>query len=128
MAQFFSYPDTYLPGRYELRFDQSAIPQPVYYGVGINQSELDDTMLSDDDRKWLSGDDHRFVQGHLEAGKSLTAALGGSGSNLDWIWPLVACFVLATLLGETFLTYKNDPQAGQAGRGCDPGRTSMAVA
>ena len=50
--QVLVYGDTDLPGKYELRFDQSAIA-PVYYGVGINRNELDETPLSDADRAWL---------------------------------------------------------------------------
>ena len=51
--QVLIYGDTDLPGKYELRFDQTAI-EPVYYGVGISRNELDETPLSDADRAWLS--------------------------------------------------------------------------
>jgi hypothetical protein len=39
--QIVRFSETYLPGRYELRFDQSELP-PVYYGVGIDRRELDE--------------------------------------------------------------------------------------
>jgi hypothetical protein len=104
--QILSFGETWLPGKYELAFDQSAIPQPVYYGVGIDRNELDENVLTEDDRRWLMNDDHRFVQGQIDPVRGLSAALGASGDGRDQVWPYLAGFVLATLLGETYLTYR----------------------
>lgn len=104
--QILTYRETYMPGKYELRFDQSVIPQPVYYGVGIDRSELEPATLTADDVKWLTNDDHKYVAAQIDASKGLASALGGANDDQNAIWPWLAGFVLATLIGETYMTYR----------------------
>lgn len=119
--QIITYNDTYLPGKYEMAFDQTAIPQPVYYGVGIDRNELDENVLSDDDRKWLSSDDHKYIQDSLDPAKGLAMALGGGGDNKGSIWPILALIVLGMLLFETYMTYRMIKRQGQSGAEMIPG-------
>jgi hypothetical protein len=103
--QWAFFGETFEPGRYEVRFDQSQLP-PVYYGVGIDPAELDETTLTLDDRKWLSADDHKFVEKTIEAGDLAgTLAVGGTRKGQD-LWPWLAAVLLAILLSETFMTYR----------------------
>ncbi|MDB5296798.1 MAG: hypothetical protein JWO31_2781 [Phycisphaerales bacterium] len=112
--QIVRFSDTYLPGRYELRFDRSELP-PVYYGVGIDRRELDEAALTDDDRAWLAADDHKYVERSL-APTDLAAALGGGGGKGVELWPLLAGGLLAFLLAETFMTWRvMRRQVGPAG-------------
>jgi len=101
--QVLIYGETDLPGKYELHFDQTAI-QPVYYGVGISPAELDETALSQADRDWLSNPDHKYLEERIDA-KSLGTALGNPNKGTE-LWPTLAGLVLASLLLETFLTYR----------------------
>ena len=98
-----SYADTYLPGKYELRFDKPEV-QPVYYGVGIDRRELDEATLTDADRAWLTSANHKFVDDKIDAA-GITTALGGANKGSD-LWPLLAGFVLLMLLFETFMTWR----------------------
>lgn len=102
--QWAFFGDTFEPGRYEVRFDQSNLP-PVYYGVGIDAAELDETTLSDDDRKWLTADEHKFVERALEP-KDLAATLSGGDRKGTELWPVLAAGLLGVLLFETFMTYR----------------------
>jgi hypothetical protein len=96
---------TQLPGKYELRFpDRTEFPQPVYYGVGIDPAELDATALSEADRAWLKHEDHKFVEETIDAG-GIASALGHANKGTE-LWPWLAGFVVLTLLGETFMTYR----------------------
>jgi len=111
--QILTYSETYMPGKYELRFDKTEVPQPIYYGVGIDRTEQDPTTLSADDQKWLSSDEHKYIADQIDASKGLASALGGVGNDQnsmwpwgDAVWPWLAGFVLATLLGETYMTFR----------------------
>lgn len=101
--QIVRFSETYLPGRYELRFDQSELP-PVFYGVGIDPRELDETTLTEEDRKWFASDDHKFVERSI-APADLASALGGGSKGLE-LWPILAGVVLVVLLFETFMTWR----------------------
>ena len=100
--QILRFSDTFLPGKYEVRFDQTAL-KPVYFGVGIDRRELDETALNDEDRKWFSADDHKFIERSIAAA-DLSVALGG-GNKGSQIWPYIAGLLLGILLFETFMTY-----------------------
>ena len=104
--QWAFFGDTFEPGKYEVRFDNSQLP-PVYYGVGIDPAELDETTLTADDRKWLASDDHKFVEKAIEPGDfAATLATGVVGDKGMDLWPWLAAGLLAILLSETFLTHR----------------------
>lgn len=98
-----SYNDTFLPGLYALRFDKTEVPQPVYYGVGIDRRELDATALAPSDHKWLA--ERGYLERRLETPGELASAVGtvNKGSEL---WPILAVILLASLLFETFMTWR----------------------
>jgi archaellum component FlaF (FlaF/FlaG flagellin family) len=105
--QWAFFGDTFEPGKYEVRFDNPKLP-PVYYGVGIDPAELDETTLTLDDRKWLSADDHKFVEKSVEPADvpaTLATAAAGGTKGTD-LWPWLATGLLAVLLGETFMTHR----------------------
>ena len=63
-CQRLSYNDTAEPGLYAVRFDPTTVPQPVYYGVGIDRRELDPAALTDADYAWLKN------RGYVERAKA----------------------------------------------------------
>jgi hypothetical protein len=98
-----SYNDTFVPGLYTLRFDKTEVPQPVYYGVGLDRRELDTTALSAADQKWLT--DRGFLERRLESPADLGSAVGAANTG-DELWPLLALALLASLLSETLMTWR----------------------
>ncbi len=101
--QSLSYNDTFLPGLYQLRFDQTAVAQPIYFGVGIDPRELDPLTLSPADFRKLT--DRGFVEKRLKDRSEIAAAVGAVNKGRD-LWPLVAVVLLATLVFETFMTWR----------------------
>ena len=97
----FQYPNTFLPGLYQLRFAPTGIPQPVFYGVGIDRRELETSTLTEQNRRWLS--DHHLVQ--TASLDQLPALVSGDVRGVE-IWKWLAVFVVASLLLETAMTYR----------------------
>ena len=98
-----SYNDTFLPGLYELRFNKTGIPEPVYYGVGIDRRELDATAMAGSDHKWLA--DRGYLERRLENPGELASAVGAVNKGSE-LWPMLAAILLASLLFETFMTWR----------------------
>jgi hypothetical protein len=110
----FTYPNAFMPGLYQLRFTPTEIPQPVFYGVGIDHRELDPAKLSGDDMKWLdkgkflSSDYSQIQPDQLE--QVMTGV--GEPSGFWWkllaillSWKTLAILVVASLFAETLMTY-----------------------
>ena len=98
-----SYNDTFVPGLYELRFAQTELPQPVYYGVGIDRRELDTTALAASDHQWLT--DRGYLERRLSDPAELSGAVGAVNKGSE-LWPILAAVLLGTLLFETFMTWR----------------------
>ncbi|HEY8667931.1 MAG TPA: BatA domain-containing protein [Tepidisphaeraceae bacterium] len=95
-----SFNNTYTPGLYTMRFTPTGVPQPIYYGVGIDRRELDPAILSATDISWLK------TQGYLQDRinvDGIPTALGTATPGTE-IWPYLAFSVLGLLLLETLLT------------------------
>jgi hypothetical protein len=93
------------PGKYEIRFpEQSKIP-PFYYGVGIDQREMDTQALSAADVQWLTAPDHKFLEKAIEPA-TVKDTLFKLPPTMPKVWPWAAGLLLAFLLLETFLTYR----------------------
>lgn len=122
--QVISYGETHQPGRYEMRFDQTLLP-PMYYGVSVNPIELDQKVLTDEDRQWLSHADHRYVKQRIER-DGLVSALGGAGEAESQVWKFIAVILLLVLLGETYMTYRMVNR--QTGPGIQTGALAGRVA
>jgi hypothetical protein len=101
--QSLSYNDTFLPGLYQLRFDQTAVAQPIYFGVGIDPRELAPLTLSPGDVRKLT--DRGFLEKRLKDRTEIAAAVGAVNKGRD-LWPWVAVVLLATLVFETFMTWR----------------------
>jgi hypothetical protein len=120
-----SYNDTFLPGLYALRFDKTEVPQPVYYGVGIDRRELDATAMAASDHKWLA--DRGYLERRLENPGELASAVGAVNKGSE-LWPILAVILLASLLVETFMTWRlmrHQTQVDVAGAGV-PGAIASA--
>ena len=100
--QRLSYNDTADPGLYTLRFDPTEIPQPVYYGVGLDRRELDTTPLSEADHAWLKS--RNIVEARLDP-TEVASALGG-GPPAAELSKYLALGVLALLVFETVMTHR----------------------
>ena len=98
--QRLSYTDTAEPGLYTLRFDPTAVPQPVYYGVALDRRELDPTALSEADQAWLKN--RGFVERRISSSE-LASALGGVNTGAE-LWKWLALSVLGLLVFETLMT------------------------
>ena len=111
----FTYNNSDLPGIYQLRFNPTEVPQPVFYGAGIYHSELDAARLSSDDQQWLQKG--RFV---AENNSEITAdnlsylVTGIEGPNgflgrmIEFLldYRTLASLVVLSLLAETFMTFR----------------------
>jgi hypothetical protein len=97
-----SYNDTAEPGLYTLRFDPTTVPQPVYFGVGIDRRELDPATLSEADYAWLKT--RGYVQGTLKPDE-IASVLSGTSTGAE-LWPWLALGVLALLLFESVMTWR----------------------
>lgn len=98
--QRLTYNDTVEPGLYAIRFDATDVPQPVYYGVGIDRRELDPASLTDADYAWLKN--RGLIERRIAPGE-LAAALGGVNKGVE-LWKWLGLGVLALLVFETFMT------------------------
>jgi hypothetical protein len=98
--QRLSYNDTAEPGLYTLRFDPTEVPQPVYFGVGIDRRELDNAPLTDADHAWLQS--RGFVERRVGPAE-LATALGGAGEGVE-LWKWLGVGVLGLLVFETVMT------------------------
>jgi hypothetical protein len=113
--QRLSFNDTAEPGLYTLRFDPTDVPQPIYYGVGIDRSELDPARLTEADDAWLKS--RGFVERRITRDE-LASALGGVNKGVE-LWKWLGLGVLALLVFETLMTRRmvrlQDGRAGAAG-------------
>jgi hypothetical protein len=98
--QRLSYNDTGEPGLYTLRFEASEVPQPVYYGVGIDRRELDDASLTEADYAWLTN--RGLVEKRIDT-PELASTLGGESQAVE-LWKWLGVGVLALLVFETVMT------------------------
>jgi hypothetical protein len=98
--QRLSYNDTAAPGLYTLRFDNTSVPQPVYFGVGLDRRELDQATLTEADHAWLTS--RGFVEKRITPAE-LSSALGGVNQGAE-LWKWLALGVLALLVFETLMT------------------------
>lgn len=99
--QRIAHNDTAEPGLYTLRFEPTEIPQPVYFGVGIDRRELDAATLTEADYAWLKS--RGFVEGRITADQVATV-LGGGGAGGAELWRWLALGVLALLVFESVMT------------------------
>ena len=96
------YDKTFLPGMYELKLSNDEKSQPIYYSLGIDSKELDQTALAPKDIDWLK--DNGFIKARISADKvGLVMTDSGGGREL---WPLLAFAVLGFLVLETLMTYR----------------------
>jgi hypothetical protein len=98
--QRLGYNDTAEPGLYTLRFDPTDVPQPIYYGVGIDRRELDPAQLSEADDAWLKS--RGFIERRITR-DDLASALGGVNKGVE-LWKWLGLGVLALLVFETLMT------------------------
>lgn len=98
--QRISHNDTAEPGLYTLRFDPTQIPQPVYFGVGLDRRELDGATLTQADYAWLKS--RGFVEDRITADQVI-AVLGGTAGGAE-LWRWLALGVLALLVFESVMT------------------------
>jgi hypothetical protein len=99
-----TYPDTYLPGVYRLQFSPTEVA-PVYYGVNIDRAELDPAALDADDVAWLKNGNYLDPTLPTMAEADLPAVIRREGNGRE-IWGWLGGALLASLLIETFLTYR----------------------
>jgi len=99
-----TYPDTYLPGVYKLQFTPTEIPS-VFYGVNIDHTELDPTMLDPDDVNWLKNGNYLDPQLPMIAEADLPMVIRREGQARE-MWGWLGGVLLASLLIETFITYR----------------------
>jgi hypothetical protein len=120
-----SYNDTFLPGLYELRPNKTELPQPVFYGVGIDRRELDGTALATSDHRWLT--DRGYLERRLTEPGELAGAVGAVNKGNE-LWPWLAAILLLSLLFETFMTWRmirHQTQVDVAGAGAPAASAAM---
>ncbi len=100
--QRITFHDTGDPGLYAVRFDPTEIPQPIYYGLGLDRKELDTTPLTDSDFSWLS--DRGYMERKV-ASADVGGVLGGVNKGNE-LWPYLGIVVLALLVFETVMTWR----------------------
>ena len=101
----FTYPNAFLPGLYQLRFTPTDVPQPVFYGVGIDRRELDNTPLSTEDHEWLKKGTFLDPQSPVVQASQLAFVVTREDKGIEF-WKYLAFFVLASLIAETYITYR----------------------
>lgn len=101
----FTYPNAFLPGLYQLRFAPTEVPQPVFYGVGIDRRELDNTPLSAQDKDWLVKSVFLDAQTPEVKPAQLVTVVTREEKGLE-IWKILALVLLGSLLAETYMTYR----------------------
>ena len=99
-----TYPDTYLPGVYRLQFTPTEV-QPVYYGVNIDHTELDPTALDPDDVNWLKNGNYLDPSLPTITESDLPMVIRRESQGRE-LWGYLGGALLASLLIETFLTYR----------------------
>ncbi|HSU68356.1 MAG TPA: BatA domain-containing protein [Tepidisphaeraceae bacterium] len=99
-----TYPDTYLPGIYKLQFTPTEV-QPVYYGVNIDHTELDPTNLDPDDMNWLKNGSYLDPSLPTIAESDLPMIIRRESQGRE-LWGYLGGVLLASLIIETFLTYR----------------------
>jgi hypothetical protein len=100
----FTDPDTYPPGIYKLAFTPADIP-PACYGVNIDRSELDPAALDTDDVNWLKHAGYLDPALPVITESDLPNIITRKGQPSE-MWGLLGGVLLASLLVETFLTYR----------------------
>ena len=100
--QRITYHDTADPGLYAMRFEPTEITQPVYYGLGLDRRELDNTALSDADSTWLT--ERGFMDKKIKEGE-LSSVLVGVNKGVE-LSPFLGLGILALLVFETFMTWR----------------------
>ncbi|HWE04880.1 MAG TPA: BatA domain-containing protein [Tepidisphaeraceae bacterium] len=101
----FTYPNAFLPGLYQLHFSPTEIAQPIFYGVSIDRRELDNTPLSADDNNWLQKGKFLDSQNPQVKPSELAFVVTREDKGME-IWKVLALFVLASLVAETYMTYR----------------------
>ena len=99
-----TYPDTYLPGIYRLQFTPTEV-QPVYYAVNIDRRELDTTTLGPDDIDWLKKGSYLDSTNPTITAADLPAVIRKENKGTE-LWGWMGGVLLASLLFETFMTYR----------------------
>lgn len=111
----FTYPNAFMPGVYSLNFTPAEVPQPIYYGVSIDRRELDGTRLADADIEWLKKGQFFPADAPRVEAEQLEYILTGANEPSGFWWKLakfllrwetLAVLVVASLFGETFMTWK----------------------
>ncbi|HEX4792586.1 MAG TPA: BatA domain-containing protein [Humisphaera sp.] len=97
----FQYPNTFQPGLYQVKFRSAGAMPPVYFAVGIDPRELEPTVLSDADQRWLTY--NASIQ-TISTDQIAAAIARQPGAGEIWKW--LAGFLLLSLLVETALTWQ----------------------
>ncbi len=90
---------TQLPGLYQAVFKPVSIPQPVYYSVAIDSSELDPQLISKADMSWLTH--QHYIKGVIRPAQ-IPGVLSSVLVGMD-LWPWLVLLVMAMLIGEVLL-------------------------
>jgi Aerotolerance regulator N-terminal/CARDB/von Willebrand factor type A domain len=93
---------TDVPGLYQLTFKPDAVPQPVFYSVAIDASQLDPTEVSSEQLAQLQS--AGFIRKQLLA-PQIPSAVGNASQDMP-LWPLLACLILVMLLAEALWCLK----------------------
>jgi hypothetical protein len=101
----FTYPNAFLPGLYTLHFTPTEVPQPVFYGVGIDHRELDPAKLGSDDEAWLTKGSFLDKNNPKVEPADLATVITRVDEGSD-LWVYLAGFVLLSLCLETYMTYR----------------------
>ncbi|HEY2589871.1 MAG TPA: BatA domain-containing protein [Tepidisphaeraceae bacterium] len=99
-----TYSDTYLPGVYRLQFSPTEVA-PVYYGVNIDPKELDPAALDTDDITWLKNGNYLDPSLPILTEADLGVVIRREAEGRE-LWGWLGGALLASLLIETFLTYR----------------------
>lgn len=103
----FDYQNAFLPGVYKLTFPTAPkMPQPVYYGVGINPRELENVRLTNDDITTLTrGSYLEKKDPRIDASRLAFVITRVNDETVDW-WKYLAALVVLSLCLETFMTFR----------------------
>src|SRR6185437_8049803 len=101
----FTYPNAFMPGIYQLRFTPTEVPQPIFYSVGIDRRELDNTHLSSDDTQWLTKGNFLDKKDPRIEPSQLAYIITRIDEGMD-IWKYLAGFVVLSMCLETYMTYR----------------------
>ncbi|MDB5356745.1 MAG: hypothetical protein JWN24_3198 [Phycisphaerales bacterium] len=101
----FQYPNAFLPGLYQLRFNPTEVPQPIFYGVAIDRRELDNTPLSSSDQDWLTRGGFLDQQSPQVKAETVASIITQEDKGIE-MWKWLGGLVLLSLVAETFMTYR----------------------